>query len=345
LRKLGDDSEESILERIRGSFAGASERRGAAGSRDAPGARFVSLGRGDDAALVRPAKGYEIILTCDWFLEGTHFLQDKHPADSAGWKCLARAVSDVAAMGGVPRCFLLSLAVPKDLTGSWLSEFLVGLRRAAKRFGCALAGGDTTERREVLINVTVVGEVRRGRALRRSGARPGDIIYVSGRLGEAEMGLRLLRNGKRRVNPRDARLRKHLYPEPRVALGRCLCERRLATAMMDLSDGLSSDLRRLCEASGVGAVVDAGKMPIVRVSDSEQKDEVNPLRLALHGGDDYELLFTVPKSKVRRVPRSLGGVTITPIGEITRRREVVVEKTGPSERLEARGWDPFRRSL
>lgn len=323
--------EEVVLERIRRAF----ERRGTGRLRKVGGGEFVSLGMGDDAALVRPGRGREIVLTCDWFLEGTHFLRGKHPADSVGWKCLARAVSDVAAMGGVPRCFLLSLALPKDLAGgAWLGEFLRGLRWAASRFGCELAGGDTTERGEVLINVTVVGDVLTGRAVRRSGARAGDVIFVSGRLGEAELGLRLLRSGKR-LN--DARLRKHLYPEPRVELGRWLGERRLATAMMDLSDGLSSDLRRICLASGVGARVEGGRLPVVRLARPEA------VELALHGGDDYELLFTVAKRDVRRVPRMLGGVAITAIGEITRGREVVVvDEKGRTKALEVKGWDPFR---
>lgn len=323
--------EEVVLERIRRAF----ERRGTGRLRKVGGGEFVSLGMGDDAALVRPGRGREIVLTCDWFLEGTHFLRGKHPADSVGWKCLARAVSDVAAMGGVPRCFLLSLALPKDLAGgAWLGEFLRGLRWAASRFWCELAGGDTTERGEVLINVTVVGDVLTGRAVRRSGARAGDVIFVSGRLGEAELGLRLLRSGKR-LN--DARLRKHLYPEPRVELGRWLGERRLATAMMDLSDGLSSDLRRICLASGVGARVEGGRLPVVRLARPEA------VELALHGGDDYELLFTVAKRDVRRVPRMLGGVAITAIGEITRGREVVVvDEKGRTKALEVKGWDPFR---
>jgi thiamine-monophosphate kinase len=189
-----------------------------------------------------------------------------------------------------------------------------------------------------LINVTVVGEVAAGRGFLRSGARVGDIIYVSGRLGEAELGLLLLR-GAKRVNLRDARLRKHLYPEARVELGQWLSEKRVATAMMDLSDGLSSDLGRLCEASGVGAVVDAGTLPVVRTAGPDA------LELALHGGDDYELLFTVAREKARLLPRSVGGVALTAIGEITRGRDVVVVgKDGSRRKLEPLGWDPFRRS-
>jgi thiamine-monophosphate kinase len=331
LRTRKDIGEQSVLERIRRAF----DARGGGRFGKVRGGEFVSLGIGDDAALVRPGRGREIVLTCDWFLEGTHFLRDKHPADSVGWKCLARAVSDVAAMGGVPRCFLLSLALPKDLAaGAWLGEFLGGLRRGASRFGCELAGGDTTERCEVLIHVTVIGEVLRGRAVRRAGARVGDVIYVSGQLGEAELGLRLLRSGKR-LN--DARLRKHLYPEPPVELGRWLSERRLATAMMDLSDGLSTDLGRLCGASGVGARVEGERLPVIHGSR-------DALELALHGGDDYELLFTVAKRDVRRVPRAMGGVKITAIGEITRGREVmVVDESGRRQLLKAGGWDPFCR--
>jgi thiamine-monophosphate kinase len=339
-------SEENVLERIRRAFAGTRLLRNeSAGLRSEARSRFLKLGIGDDAALVSGTRGYEIVLSCDWFLEGTHFLLDKHPGDAVGWKCLARAVSDIAAMGAVPRCFLLSLALPRELAGSWLDDFLGGLRRAARRFGCSLAGGDTTERREVLINVTVAGEVRRGREVRRSGARPGDIMYVSGRLGEAELGLRLLRERKRGLVLREPRLRKHLYPEPRVELGRWLSEKRVASAMMDVSDGLSSDLWRLCEVSRVGALIRSDLLPTVRVAKPERNRGVDPLRLALHGGDDYELLFTVPKSKAERLPRSLGGVAITRIGEITRAREVMVaDGNGRSRILEPRGWDPFRRS-
>jgi thiamine-monophosphate kinase len=342
LRERGTGSEDDVLERIRRVFAGPLHNR-SGGLGSAAGSRFLSLGMGDDAALLSGIPGYEIVLTCDWFLEGTHFLRDKHPADAVGWKCLARAVSDIAAMGAIPRCFLLSLALPRELTSSWLDDFLGGLRRAATRFGCSLAGGDTTERPEVLINVTVVGEVRRGREVRRSGARPGDLIYISGRLGEAELGLQLLRERKRGLNMREPRLRRHLYPEPRLELARWLSEKRAASAMMDLSDGLSSDLRRLCEASKVGALIRSDDLPTVSITKVDRKRGVDPILLALHGGDDYELLFTVPKGKATRLPRSMGGVAITPIGEVTREREVMVtDGTGRSRVLNPGGWDPFR---
>lgn len=305
--------------------------------------REVSVGIGDDAALFRPRAGHELILTCDWFLEGTHFHRDKHPADSVGWKCLARGLSDVAAMGGVPRCFLLSLAIPASHAGRWLDEFLLGLRRASRRFGCGLAGGDTTKRKEILINITVVGEARSGRAVLRSGARPGDFIYVSRGLGEAELGLEILRRSRSLANPKDSLVKKHLYPEPRLALGQWLAAKRLASAMMDLSDGLSSDLPRLCAASGVGARIESAKIPQTRNSIAARKHGLDPLELSLHGGDDYELLFSVPPQKVKSLPRVFQGIKLTPIGRITQRATLFVcDESGRERPLLARGWDPFR---
>jgi thiamine-monophosphate kinase len=298
------------------------------------------LGIGDDAALIAPTPGYETILTCDWFLEGSHFLRDKHPADSIGWKCLARAVSDIAAMGGRPMYFLLSLALPKTHTGQWLNQFLGGLRRAARRLGCQLAGGDTTRNAQILINVTVLGEIRSGRAIHRSGARPGDLIFVSGRLGESELGFQRLRRS-RTASHRNAYVKKHLYPEPRLSLGQWLAEKWLATAMMDLSDGLSTDLLRLCAASGVGARLEAAGIPKPNLVVTKRLQP--PLTdVALNGGDDYELLFTVRARDARQIPSSFRGVALSCIGEVTRtRRLVLIAPNGRKETLVPRGWDPF----
>jgi thiamine-monophosphate kinase len=303
------------------------------------------LGIGDDTALFRPKPGHETILTCDWFLEGTHFLRDKQPADAVGWKCLARALSDIAAMGGTPRCFLLSLALPASCAGRWLDEFLGGLRRASREFACTLAGGDTTRRKEILINVTVVGEIRSGLAVMRSGARPGDTIFVSGRLGEADAGLRAAKRGRtRHLNSTNALTKKHLYPEPRLALGQWLAEKRAASAMMDLSDGLSSDLLRLCRASGVGARVHAAGFPLPQIIGDDFKRGLDRLQLALHGGDDYELLFTVPQHASKRIPKSFQGLSLSPIGEITRAQKLLlVREDGHEQTLMPGGWDPFRK--
>src|SRR6267143_6040963 len=267
-------SEDSILRKIAVS---ARSWKGGAG-------QSVTLGIGDDAALFRPKPGHETILTCDWFLEGTHFLREKHPPDAVGWKCLARAISDVAAMGGTPRCFLLSLALAESHTGRWLDLFLGGLGRASRKFQCVLAGGDTTRRNETLINVTVVGEVPAGHAVLRSGARAGDLVYVSGRLGEAELGLRILQRSKGAPTKKNPLTKKHLYPEPRLALGQWLAKKGLPTSMMDLSDGLSTDLSRLCAASTVGALLDIVKIPQVQLPDATLELGRDLLQLALHGG-------------------------------------------------------------
>jgi thiamine-monophosphate kinase len=282
-------------------------------------------------------------MTCDWFLEGTHFLADRHPPHAVGWKCLARAVSDLAAMGATPRCFLLSLALPQERTGAWLDEFLLGLRAASHKLECPAAGGDTTRRREVLIHVTAVGECRRGLAVLRSGAKPGDIILVSGRLGQAEYGWRVVRKGRGLAERREPRLQKHLYPEPRLAVGAWLAERALATAMMDLSDGLSSDLPKLCESSGVGARIEEKLLPVAGPvhSDAEKRGS---LALALHGGDDYELLITVARKNAAKIPPRIAGVRLTPIGEITSERGIaLVAGDGRPRELFSLGWDPFRR--
>jgi thiamine-monophosphate kinase len=328
-------NEDSILKKISDRFPSSSWKIG----------RSIALGIGDDASLLRPKPGHETILTCDWFLEGTHFLRQKHPPDAVGWKCLARAVSDVAAMGGTPRCFLLSLALPETHTGRWLDSFLRGLRRASGKFQCPLAGGDTTRRNEILINVTVVGEVRAGYAVLRSGAHEGDIICVSGRLGEAELGLQLLRHVTGFASKKNPLLKKHLYPEPRVELARWLAEKKIASAMMDLSDGLSSDLARLCTASGVGALLDHDQFPVGRVPRSLRQKVDESLQLALHGGDDYELLFTAPPGKLPGLPWKRKGLRIYPIGVITSGPNMVYYEQGNPFVLRPRGWDPFRKKL
>jgi len=321
-------NEEQVLQRI---ASGAKPARLAAAG--------VHLGIGDDAALFIPHAGQQLILTCDWSVEGTHFLRDKHPPDAVGWKSLARAVSDIAAMGGTPRCFLLSLALPSTHTERWLTEFLGGLRRASRTFHCELAGGDTTRRDQILINIMVVGEIAPQLALQRAGAQAGDLIFVSGRLGEADLGWERLQKLRGRVRTSDRLLRKHLYPEPRLALGKWLAKNRLATAAMDVSDGLSIDLMRLCTASRVGACVEVASLPMLR-------DVAKPkaVQLALHGGDDYELLFTVSPRKMRQIPLNFRGLPLTQIGTATPGRKMELRaEDGSVHRLELGGWDPFRK--
>jgi thiamine-monophosphate kinase len=308
------------------------------------GTPLVRTGIGDDAAVIRPTRRTEWVITTDAFLENVHFLRRVHPPKAVGYKALARSTSDIAAMGARPRYFLLTLALPDSCTGKWLDEFLGGMVIAARRFGLSLVGGDTTKHRTVMISLTVIGEVDSGRAILRAGARPGDLLCVSGKLGEAELGLRLVLKGLHTKKRWENLAKKHLYPEPRLALGQWLAARRIATSMIDTSDGLSTDLGHICKASGVGASVWADKIPLASVPPELKRKGLDAMRLALDGGEDYELLFTVPKRFARRLPRTVTGVPITVIGEITNGKEIsLIDFRGRKSSLLPAGWDPFRK--
>ena len=305
----------------------------------------LRLGIGDDAAIMRPTPGMDWVVSCDQFLEDVHFAADIHPPDAVGYKALARATSDLAAMGAAPRYFLLGLALPAKRTSAWLDRFLSGMARAARQFGMILAGGDTSRLPRVTINITVLGEVESGLGIARSGAKEGDLIYVSGTLGRARLGLELLK-GKQLTGNRQRKLLlgPHLYPQPPIGLGRWLAQRGLASAMIDISDGLSTDLGHLCEASRVGARVWSWKIPVVQVPRALQRRDLDPLALALHGGDDYELLFTVRAKREHELKAAPKGLRLTQIGEISRKKTMVLcDLSGREQQLKPGGWDPFRR--
>jgi thiamine-monophosphate kinase len=304
----------------------------------------LRVGIGDDAAVLRPGSGSEWVVTTDAFLENVHFLREIHEPFAVGYKALARATSDIAAMGARPRYFFLTLGLPASCTDKWLDGFTKGMARAAREFGLVLAGGDTTKFSEVIITLTVLGESKRGRAILRSEAKPGDLLCVSGRLGEAELGLRLIQQKAKNQKRWPKLVKKHFYPRPRLALGEWLASHRYASSMIDTSDGLSTDLNHICEASGVGARGWAEKIPAVHVPSELSALKLSPLALALHGGEDYELLFTVPKKFSARLPRKLGQVPVTVIGEITREKSVIlVGADGRTKPLRPLGWDPFRK--
>jgi thiamine-monophosphate kinase len=322
-------SEEKLIERVRRRFAQTGNR--------------PLVGIGDDAAVLAPSPGMEWVVTTDAFLENVHFLRNVHSAKAIGYKALARATSDIAAMGARARYFFLTIGLPDACAGSWFDDFLAGMAVAAHKFGMTLAGGDTTNYLSIVISLTVMGEVDRGRTILRSGARPGDLLCVSGTLGEAELGLRLIQRNWHKRKGLNKLLRKHFYPEPRLQLGEWLNSRRIATSMIDTSDGLSTDLGHLCKASGVGALVWVSKIPAVNIPPKLRRLELDPLKLALDGGEDYELLFTVPKQLATRLPRKLGGLPITVIGEITRSKRILtLDNEGHSKPLKPGGWDPFR---
>lgn len=309
---------------------------------------LLPLGIGDDAALLRPRAGRDYLLSCDHFLEGVHFLAELHQPESVGYKALVRAASDLAAMGAEPVCFLLGLAIPGSRTGVWLNRCVKGMLQAARRLRIQLVGGDTSEHPTVAITIIIVGSIKSGHAIQRRQARPGDIICVTGRLGGAQLGLELLWGGSK-GSLHGSLTRPHLYPPIRTEIGMWLARRRLPTAMIDVSDGLSTDLEHLCEASGVGARVYAERIPGVESPARNRSRFVGrvsaPLERALHGGEDYELLFTVPARNLRALRYVPGGVPITPIGEITREKRILlIGGDGEASPLVPRGWEHFSAS-
>jgi thiamine-monophosphate kinase len=345
-RMTDQEGELALLRQIRSRVA-TSSRNG------------VRLGIGDDCALLVPGPGEEIAVTTDLSIAGRHFRLDWHPAESVGHRALARGLSDLAAMGARPLAAFLSLGLPCELTvahsrrtaqrESWIDGFMNGLFALAERHHTPLAGGDLAESAVALADIVLVGAVSRGRALLRAGARPGELLYVTGALGGAAHGLARLSDlasaskqksssvrSLRIPHRLDAELAPHLFPEPRLAQGLWLQRRGLATAAIDLSDGLSTDLGHICEESGVSAEVDAALLPL---------DAGASLEEAMHGGEDYELLFTAPS--VARVPRSIAGVPVTRIGRIVRRRRgrpqiLLLTSTG-KQPLERHGWEHFAR--
>ena len=313
------------------------------------------LGIGDDAAVIRQTTGRDTLVTTDLLVEDIDFHRDTTTSQLLGHKALAVSLSDIAAMGGRPQSALLSLGIPNDIWNSdFLDEFYEGFFPLADRYDVRLVGGDISRTSEkIVIDSVVLGACKDGEAVLRQGARPGDRVFVTGSLGGSAAGLRLLERGAR-VQHKDVTdpdsqsvrqlLLRHLRPEPRVGWGLVLGEERLATAMIDISDGLSSDLHHLCEESGVGALIDAARIPIDPLLAALcGRRALDPLLLALHGGEDFELLFTVPADKVARLPKTVDGVSVSQIGEITREpgKIRVTEKDRVWD-LEPRGFDHFK---
>jgi thiamine-monophosphate kinase len=334
--------EKALIAQIR-RLAGSSRLGLPAGSgRLGVSQNVVAAGIGDDCAVLGLQPGQEALVTTDFTLEGIHFRRDWHPPESVGHRCLARGLSDIAAMGGLPVAAFLSLALPRDLPQAWVGRFTRGLIRLADEYGVTLAGGDTAQSPDgILADIMVIGAAPKGKSVLRSGARPGDRIFVSGELGGSagaivEMEMRRRTRSKQKLNPTD--YPRHFFPEPRIELGGILRKKAIASAMIDTSDGLSTDLAHLCEESGVGAELDAAPIPRARVGKPSREVALD---LALHGGEDYELLFTAPPG--RHVPKRLAGVALTQIGQITRRRKLVLRNSKDiAHEFEPRGWEHFR---
>lgn len=327
------EREREILKDIRARVLRGGKREGA-----------LRVGIGDDAAVLAVRRGEEIVVTTDFSLEDVHFRRGWHAPEAVGHKCLARGLSDIAAMGARPVAAFVSLAVPREFTRgrrSWVNRFYDGLLALAEQWSVPLAGGDLSQSpggadAKAGADIVVVGAVERGRALLRSGAKAGDVLYVTGTLGGASGELRALTRSPRKFRKITVATagHPHFFPEPRIDVGRALLRRRLATAAIDISDGLSVDLEHLCEESGLRAEVDAGLLPVGRGATLED---------ALHGGDDYELLFTADART--RVPRSIGGVPVQRIGQMLRRQagrpQMTLVKDGRRTELKSEGWQHF----
>jgi thiamine-monophosphate kinase len=329
-------------------FIDALRRRVAAKSQS------LIAGIGDDAAVFRGTAGKETVITADLLVEDIDFRRTTTPPYLLGHKVLAVSLSDIAAMGARPLWSIISIGMPEDV---WQTDFVErlydGVLDLANRYGVQLIGGDTSRTPgNIVIDSIVAGEATAEMSVLRTGASVGDQIFVTGSLGAAAAGLRLIERGahlaEQNLGDEDSQkldhiLLRQLRPEPRVGWGIVLGEEQLATSMIDLSDGLSSDLNHLCTASGVGALIDSSLLPIdERVTELCGRRALDPLQLALHGGEDFELLFTVKPADATRLPRRVDGVGIKCIGTILSASEGVKISEGPRTwELRPGGWKHF----
>ncbi len=292
----------------------------------------VPRGIGDDTAVLRVPPRRELLVTTDLSIENVHFRREWHPPESIGHRCLARGLSDIAAMGGTPLACFLSLGLTATAPRKWIEGFFQGLLHLARRYKVHLAGGDISSAQQIMADIVVLGTAPTGKAILRSRARPGDHIYVSGKLGASAAVLRQLFAGKRVPATKPD---PHFYPQPRLEIGQWLRQHKAATSMIDLSDGLSVDLAHICEESRVSARIEAATIPVAKTSS---------LELALDGGEDYELLFTAaPRTKL---PPLIAGVPITRIGVVRKRTNYspaiqILRQNGSVHTLEQHGWEHF----
>jgi thiamine-monophosphate kinase len=318
-----------------------------------PQSNSIVKGIGDDAAVVRTTAGRDLVITSDLLVEDIDFRRGNTSPFLLGHKALAVSLSDIAAMGARPRWCLSSIGIPTNVWESkFVDELYEGLLALAERYDVHLIGGDVSRTEEkILIDSIVAGDCAAASAIGRSGAKPGDHIFVTGSLGGAGGGLRLLERGAHlpetdasaEVHALDQLLLRHLRPEPRVGWGLVLGQEQIATAMIDLSDGLSSDINHLCDESKVGALIESSFLPIDQyVTELCGRRALDPLQLALHGGEDYELLFTVSPEKIARLPKRVDGVGITQVGSIREASEGVKIREGRHVwDLKPGGWKHF----
>jgi thiamine-monophosphate kinase len=297
------------------------------------------LGIGDDAAAIKAGEKY-LLLTKDLLIEDIHFITALHPPYFLGRKSMSVNLSDIAAMGGKPKYVLLGLGLPSRTSPAWLEQYFSGFKSACREWGVVLVGGDLSQSKKVVISVTIIGQAKN--IIQRKGARPGHFIFVSGELGNAGQGLLLLKRGFKLGDDRraDPLLKAFLNPVPQLALAQELSRFKLASSMIDVSDGLSVDLLHLCEESSCGAVVKQENLPLSRELCFWQK---RPYELALHSGEDYELLFSVPPGKIGSVARLKKKYKISCIGKMVREKNLyLLDPQGKIKTLKIRGYQHFK---
>jgi thiamine-monophosphate kinase len=310
----------------------------------------VLLGVGDDCAVLDLGGDQVLLATCDALMDGQQFLQQHASPEAIGRHAMAVNLSDIASMGGWPRYALVSLLLPADLSTAFMDGVYAGLRAEAEAYGAVIVGGNITGSATFGIDITLLGQARRGQVMQRGGAQPGDALLVTGTLGEAAAGLGLLLHPDVAAPPAiTERLKSAQFvPVPRVSEGRLLAALGTVTAMLDISDGLAADLGHLCERSGVGARLDEAALPIPEAAHvAAQLTGQNALDWALFGGEDYQLLFTAPPAAVPRIMKSVWiatGTPVTVIGEILPPEAGLTlrARDGAIRPLPARGWDHLR---
>ncbi len=328
-----------LIERIRASLGGAGES--------------LIKGIGDDCAVTEVRPGYQLLSTIDVLVEGVHFIRSYITPEQLGHKALAVNLSDIAAMGGIPRHALVSLCLPEDVDREFVDRFYEGMSRLATSEDAAVIGGNISSSPQgLVVNVVLLGEVEEGKALLRSGAGAENLLFVTGDLGLSAAGVELLGAGQDMAGAVDRAsmeeaVNKHLTPAPRVKEGRRLLESGCVKAAIDISDGIASDLRHLCNESGVGAIIYADKLPVAgAVYRLEDVLSEPPLNYALYGGEEYELLAAVEKDRAKELKSMWGGdlAPFTEVGKITTRNEGVTYIDGEGNRTELppAGWDHLK---
>jgi thiamine-monophosphate kinase len=309
--KLKDLGEGGLIRRIRERFGAKADE--------------LPVGIGDDAAVIDLPAGHSLVFCSDLVAENSHFIRGLHPPASIGYKAIAANVSDVAAMGGVATHFLISMATPPELDWTWIEDFFGGVESACRQFEISLAGGDSSASDRIFVDVAMIGRVPAGHAVRRSGAKAGDTVYVTGMLGSSALGLERLKAGM----TDDAAVKRHLHPEPRYKVGPAIAAR--AHAMIDVSDGFSTDLTHILQESKMSARIYKDRLPGWPGAEDHH---------VLHGGEEYELIVTGPPG----LPRMIEGITLTPVGDIIEsvgeHQAFIIEGTRESV-LKPKGWQHF----